>query len=91
MARMVTCVKMGQELPGLDFVPFPNELGRRIYENVSQEAWRQWISYSVMVINEFRLNLATKEGQKVYDEYLEKFFFGEGAAPPPGYVPEKTE
>lgn len=91
MARMVKCVKLDKELEGLDFVPFPNELGKRIYDNVSKEAWKMWIDHSVMIINEYRLNLATKEAQQIYDEQLEQFFFGEGAQLPPGYVPPKSK
>lgn len=91
MARMVQCVKIGEELPGLDFVPFPNDLGQRIYDNVSQQAWRMWLDHSVMLINEYRLNLATKEAQQFYDEQLEAFFFGEGSQLPPGYVPPKAK
>jgi len=79
---MVHCAKLNEELEGLDFTPFPNELGQRIYDHVSKEAWQMWINYSVMVINEYRLNLATPEGQEVYDRYLENFFFGEDAASP---------
>lgn len=91
MARMVKCVKLGKELPGLDFVPFPTELGQRIYDNVSKEAWQLWLNHSVMLINEYRLNLATKEAQAFYDEQLEAFFFGEGSQLPPGYVPPKSK
>jgi Fe-S cluster biosynthesis and repair protein YggX len=92
MARMVKCVKLGEELEGLDFNPFPNtDLGQRIYDNVSKQAWQMWIHHSVMVINEYRLNLATKEGQRIYDENLEQFFFGEGAQLPPGYRPPKSK
>lgn len=91
MARMVKCAKIGKELEGLDFVPFPTELGQRIYDNVSKQAWQMWINFSVMIINEYRLNLATQEGQRVYDEQMEQFFFGEGAQLPPGYVPPKSK
>ena len=91
MARMVQCVKLGKELEGMAFVPFPTELGQRIYDNVSQQAWQMWIDLSVMIINEYQLNLATKEAQQFYDEQLENFFFGEGAQLPPGYVPPKSK
>ncbi|MBM3265132.1 MAG: oxidative damage protection protein [candidate division Zixibacteria bacterium] len=88
MARIVRCVKLEQDLEGLDFNPFPNtELGQRIFDHVSKQAWQLWIRQSVMLINEYRLNLATKEAQAIYDQHLEKFFFGEGAEPPPGYRP----
>lgn len=91
MARMVQCVKLSEELEGMDFVPFPNELGQRIYDNVSKKAWQMWIDLSVMIINEYQLNLATKEAQQFYDEQLEQFFFGEGAQLPPGYVAPKSK
>ncbi len=91
MARMVHCVKLNEELEGLDFVPFPNELGQRIYDNISKQAWQLWINYSVMVINEYRLNLATTEAQEIYDRHLEAFFFGEGAEMPPGYQPPQSK
>jgi Fe-S cluster biosynthesis and repair protein YggX len=54
---------LGRDLPGLQVKPFPNDLGQRIYDHVSQEAWQQWIDQSKMVINEYRLNLATPEGR----------------------------
>jgi len=91
MARILQCVKLGEELEGLDFQPFPNELGKRIYENVSKQAWQMWVDHSVMLINEYRLNLATKEAQDFYDEQLEQFFFGEGSELPPGYRPPKSK
>ncbi|MGB6235565.1 MAG: oxidative damage protection protein, partial [Candidatus Acidiferrales bacterium] len=53
--RMVKCVKIGREMPGLDRVPWKGELGQRIYDNVSKEAWKMWIEYSKMVMNEYRL------------------------------------
>lgn len=87
MTRMVKCAKLGQELPGLGFLPMKGELGRRIYESISEEAWKMWLRHSTMVINEYRLNPADPEAQKVLRDEMEKFFFGEGAAPPPEYVP----
>ena len=85
--RMVKCVKLGKELPGLDEPPWSGELGQRIYDNVSQEAWEQWLSYLRMLINEYRLSPASKEAQDFIAQQMERFFFGEGSAPPPGYVP----
>jgi Fe-S cluster biosynthesis and repair protein YggX len=87
MARMVKCVKLSKELPGLPFKPFQNELGQRIYENVSMEAWRMWLEHSKMLVNEYRLDLADKKAHDVLHEQCEKYFFGEGAALPPDYVP----
>lgn len=85
--RMVKCVKLGKELPGLDEAPWPGELGQRIYENVSERAWELWVEQLKMMINEFRLNPSTPEAQDMIAKQMEAFFFGEGAALPPGYVP----
>ncbi len=90
MAHMVKCVKFGKEMPGLDEPPFDTELGQKIYENVSQEAWRMWMEYAKMIINEYRLNPATKEAQEVLVKQMDQFFFGEGAQLPPDYVPPQT-
>lgn len=89
--RMVKCVKFGKEMEGLDRVPWKGELGKRIYENVSKEAWKMWIEYSKMLMNEYRLNPLDPQSQNVIAEQMEKFFFGEGAQLPPGYVPQKSK
>ncbi len=86
-ARIVKCAKFGRELPGLDEPPWPGELGERIFNNVSQEAWKLWLEHLKMLINEYRLNPSTKEAQELIASQMEQFFFGEGAALPPGYVP----
>ncbi len=87
--RMVKCVKFGRELPGLDEPPWPGELGQRIYDNVSEQAWNLWVEQLKMIINEFRLNPSTREAQDLISRQMEAFFFGEGAALPPGYVPQR--
>ena len=87
--RMVKCVKFGKEMPGLTFIPWSGELGKRIYENVSQEAWKMWVEYSKMIMNEFRLNPLDPQSHKIMEEQMEKFFFGEGAQLPEGYVPPR--
>jgi Fe-S cluster biosynthesis and repair protein YggX len=89
--HMVKCVKLQKELPGLDEPPWPGDLGQRIYDNVSKEAWKLWLDYLRMLINEYRLSPATKEAQEIIAQQMEKFFFAEGAAPPPGYVPEQKK
>ncbi len=89
--RMVKCVLMKKELPGLDEPPWTGELGQRIYENVSQEAWKLWVERLKMMINEYRLMPAQKEHQEIIAQQMEKFFFEEGAAPPPDYVPPETK
>ena len=87
MPRLVKCIKLGQELPGIVYKPFDNELGQRIYDNVSQQAWMLWIEYSTRIVNEFRLDLGSAEGQKLLLEQAEQFFFGSGGKNPPDYVP----
>jgi Fe-S cluster biosynthesis and repair protein YggX len=84
--RTVYCVKLHKELPGLAETPFDNELGQRIYDNVSKEAWRMWVEQMKMIMNEYRLNLGTPEAQEFLMKQMEEYFFGEGAAHPPGYV-----
>ena len=86
MARMVKCAKLGRELPGVSYVPFKSELGKRIYDSISQEAWKMWVEHSKMIVNEYRLDLASAEGQKVLLEQAEQYFFGAGAQLPPDYV-----
>jgi len=84
--RMVKCVKLGRELPGLDRPPWKGELGKRIYDNVSKEAWAMWVDHSKMLLNEYRLNPLDPNAQKIMGEQMELFFFGEGAKVPEGYV-----
>ncbi|MBV2234805.1 MAG: oxidative damage protection protein [Sterolibacterium sp.] len=86
MTRMVNCIKLGREAAGLDFPPVPGELGKRIYENVSKEAWQQWIKLQTMLINENRLSLVDANARKYLAEQLEKHFFGRGADQVAGYV-----
>jgi Fe-S cluster biosynthesis and repair protein YggX len=86
--RMVFCVKFQKELPGLDESPFDNHpLGQRIFDNVSKEAWRMWVEQMKMIMNEYRLNLGTREAQEFLLKQMEAYFFGEGAAVPADYVP----
>ena len=87
MARTVKCVKLGVEAEGLDFPPYPGALGKRIFENVSKEAWKQWLELQKMLVNENRLNLADKKARDYLAGQMEKHFFGEGADRASGYVP----
>ena len=87
MARMVQCIKLGKEAEGLDFAPYPGELGKRIWENVSKEAWQQWLAHQTMLVNENRLNLADQRARQYLARQMEKHFFGEGADAAAGYVP----
>lgn len=87
MARTVQCIKLGREAEGLDLPPVPGPLGKRIYENVSKEAWQQWVRHQTMLINENRLNLADLKARQYLAEQMEKHFFGGGADVAAGYVP----
>ena len=90
--RMVFCVKLHKELPVLDEVPFDGHpLGQRIYENVSKEAWKMWVEQMKMIMNEYRLNLSTPDAQQFLMTQMEQYFFGEGSAFPPGYLPPKSK
>ncbi len=79
---------LGREAEGLEYVPYPGELGRRVYENVSKEAWQRWLAHQTMLINEYRLVPIEPEARKFLEREMEKFFFGEGSEKPSGYVPE---
>jgi Fe-S cluster biosynthesis and repair protein YggX len=87
MARTVNCIKLGKEAEGLDFPPYPGELGKRIYESVSKEAWAAWLKHQTMLLNENRLNLADARARQYLARQMEKHFFGEGADAAQGYVP----
>lgn len=87
MGRLVKCIKLGREAEGLDFQPYPGELGKRIFDNVSKEAWGGWIKHQTMLVNENRLNLSDIKARKYLAEQLDAYFFGAGAEQPPGYVP----
>ena len=91
MPRLVNCVKMGKELEGVKWKPWNDELGQKVFDNVSQEAWKLWLEHSKMLINEYRLDLMSPRAQQILKEQCEKFFFGEGAQLPPDYVPPKAK
>jgi Fe-S cluster biosynthesis and repair protein YggX len=82
--RMVHCVKFGKDMPGLDRVPWRGDIGKRVYENVSKEAWKLWVEYSKMLMNEYRLNPIDPNSQKIMEEQMEQYFFGEGIFPVTG-------
>jgi Fe-S cluster biosynthesis and repair protein YggX len=84
---MVQCVVLKREAPGLDRVPYPGELGRRIYEAVSKEAWSNWLKHQTMLINEYRLTPIEPKNRKFLEAEMEKFFFGAGSQAPQGYQP----
>lgn len=87
MSRTVQCVLLGQEAEGLDRPPYPGELGQRIYENVSKQAWQRWLGHQTMLINEYRLVVIEPEAREFLRTQMEQFFFGDGAATPDGFVP----
>ena len=84
--RMVKCVKLGRELPGLTAPPLKNELGQKIFQSISQEAWRMWLGHQTMLINEYRLNPVDPKARAMLNQQMEQFFFGEGSALPPDFV-----
>jgi Fe-S cluster biosynthesis and repair protein YggX len=87
MARMVNCIYLKKEAEGLAFAPYPGDLGKRIYDNVSKEAFEMWKKHQTMLVNENRLNLADARARQYLARQMEQFFFGEGAERPAGYVP----
>ena len=87
MPRMVHCVRLGREAEGLDFPPYPGALGKRIFEHVSKQAWREWLEHQTMLVNENRLNLADRKAREYLAQQVEKHFFGGGADAASGYVP----
>mgnify|MGYP001824050728 FL=1 len=88
MGEMVNCVRLRREAEGLDRQPNPGELGRRILENVSKEAWQDWLKHQTMLINVYRLSPVDPKSRSFLEEQLAKFFFGDGAEAPPDYKPQ---
>lgn len=88
MARMVNCIKLQREAEGLDFPPHPGELGKRLFEQVSKEAWKAWLEHQKMLINENRLNMTDQRARKYLEEQMQRHFFGSGADAAQGYVPK---
>jgi len=88
---MVNCVKLQRELPAIAYKPFDDELGQRLYDEVSAEAWSMWLEHSKMIVNEYRLDLVSEKAHKILKEQCEAFFFGDGAALPPDYVAPQSK
>ena len=86
MTRMVHCIKLNKEAEGLERSPYPGELGQRIFEQVSKEAWQQWLAHQTMLINENMLSPIDPKTRKFLEAEMEKYFFGEGSDKPSGYV-----
>jgi Fe-S cluster biosynthesis and repair protein YggX len=87
MARTIQCSYLKKEAEGLDFAPYPGELGKRIYDNISKEAFELWKKHQTMLVNENRLNLADARARQYLARQMEQFLFGTGADQPTGYVP----
>lgn len=90
MSRMVNCVILKREAPGLDRLPYPGPLGQRIFENASREAWSRWVAHQVMLINENRLSPIEPKARKFLETEMEKFFFGAGSERPTEFKPAGT-
>jgi Fe-S cluster biosynthesis and repair protein YggX len=88
MARMVNCVKLGKEAEGLDMLTYPGDLGQRIFDSISKEAWQSWVNHQTMLMNEYRLSPINPKDRKFLEEEMEKFLFGEGASAIDNFVPE---
>lgn len=94
--RMVKCRKLGKELPGLERPPYKNELGKKIFEEVSKDAWAQWIKDSVKYVNTYfgpgRMDMATKEGQEFFFKQCAIYFgFEEGEEAQTAFVPTEDK
>ncbi|HIP95219.1 MAG TPA: oxidative damage protection protein [Leucothrix sp.] len=88
MARMVNCVKLGKEAEGLDMLTYPGDLGQRIFDGISKEAWQAWVNHQTMLLNEYRLSPINPKDRKFLEEEMEKFLFGDGSTAVDNFVPE---
>ena len=91
MSRTVKCVKLDKEAEGLERMPYPGELGQRVFDNVSKEAWQMWLQHQTMLINEYRLTPIEPKARKFLEEEMEKFFFGGGSDKPKEFVPPEEQ
>ncbi|HUN73872.1 MAG TPA: oxidative damage protection protein [Steroidobacteraceae bacterium] len=89
MTRLVQCAYLKREAPGLDRPPYPGELGKRVYESISKEAWARWLQHQTMLINEYRLTPIEPKARKFLEGEMEKFLFGVGSKPPEGFRPQE--
>jgi len=87
--RLVKCIKFGTELPGLDTAPVPSDLGKKVYENVSKQAWQEFLDYFKMVVNEYRLDLTSPMADQVFEQKIQEYFFSENYTMPEGFTPER--
>lgn len=91
MSRLIHCTKLNKEAEGLAHVPYPGELGQKIYEHISKEAWQQWLARQTLFINEYRLNLADPQARTFLKEEMEKFLFIGDESAPAGYAPREGQ
>ena len=89
MTHTVFCQKLQKDAPGLDAAPYPNELGERIFEHISQAAWDAWVNHQTMLINEYRLSMLDPKSKQFLLDEMEKFLFGGGSEKPPGFSEEE--
>ena len=87
--KKIMCKKLKKEGEALSYLPYPGDLGKKIQESISEEAWEQWLSHQTMLINEMKLTPVDPKARKFLEEEMEKFFFGGGSQAPQGFVPEK--
>ncbi|MEE9327063.1 MAG: oxidative damage protection protein [Cocleimonas sp.] len=88
MARMVNCLKLGKEAEGLDRLTYPGDLGQKIYDNISKEAWQEWVNHQTMLMNEYRLSPINEKDRKFLEEEMEKFLLGDGGSAIDNFTPE---
>lgn len=91
MGRKVFCKKLGRDEEGLDFPPYPGALGERIYNEISKQAWQEWLNHQVLIINEYRLNPIRQKDKIFLRAEMEKFLFGQGADIPSDFVPPTSD
>lgn len=86
MTRMINCIKLGREAEGLERLTYPGELGKKIFESVSKEAWAGWVQHQTMLLNEYRLTPVNPKDRKFLEEEMDKFFFGDGPSTVDNFV-----
>ncbi len=91
MSRVIYCIKLQKEAEGLEHPPYPGNLGERVYEAVSKEAWQLWLRHQTLLINEQRLQMTDPNHRKYLKDEMEKFFFGEGSSAPSGFKPHSKD
>jgi Fe-S cluster biosynthesis and repair protein YggX len=87
MTRTIHCLKLNKEAEGLATLPYPGEIGQKIYEHISKEAWQLWLNHQTMLINEYRLSMLDPKARNFLKQEMENFLFGGGSEKPAGYVP----